>query len=139
MELEAYGRMLRLKWYFRNDEKEFDRKRFKPKSTFNPRNKDAAIEIYLSSLEEKLMNIEIPQNKYNNLNREERSALYNFKNDKNIVIKSADKGSSVVVWDRDDYIKEAEERLGEIPDLLSVTYMRQLKNSEKRRPECRHN
>ena len=85
------------------------------------------------------MNIEIPQNKYKNLNREERSALYNFKNDKNIVIKSADKGSSVVVWDRDDYIKEAEERLGEIPDLLSVTYMRQLKNSEKRRPECRHN
>ena len=67
MELEAYGRMLRLKWHFRNDEKEFDRKRFKPKSTFNPRNKDAAIEIYLSSLEEKLMNIEIPQNKYNNL------------------------------------------------------------------------
>ena len=24
MELEAYGRMLRLKWHFRNDEKEFD-------------------------------------------------------------------------------------------------------------------
>ena len=32
--------------------KEFDRNKFKPKSTFNPRNKDAAIEIYLSSLEE---------------------------------------------------------------------------------------
>ena len=70
MELEAYGRMLPLKWHFRNDEKEFDRKRFKPKSTINPRNKDAAIEIYLSSSEEKLMNIEIPQNKYNNLTRE---------------------------------------------------------------------
>ena len=96
MELEAYGRMLRLKWHFRNDEKEFDRKRFKPKSTFNPRNKDAAIEIYLSSLEEKLMNIEIPQNKYNNLTREEWSALYNLKNDKNIVIKSTDKGSRVL-------------------------------------------
>ena len=60
MELEAYGRMLRLKWYFRNDEKEFDRNKFKPKSTFNPRNKDAAIEIYLSSLEEKVMKIENP-------------------------------------------------------------------------------
>ena len=58
MELEAYGRMLRLKW-------------------------------------------------------EERSALYNLKNDKNIVIKSADKGSAVVVWDRDDYIKEAEKQLGD--------------------------
>ena len=111
MELEAYSRMLRLKWHFRNDEKEFDRKRFKPKSTFNPRNKDAAIEIYLSSLEEKLMNIEIPQNKYNNLTREQRTALYNLKNDKNIIIKSADKGSAVVVWDRKDYIKEAEKQL----------------------------
>ena len=58
------------------------------------------------------MNIEIPQNKYNNLTREERSALYSLKNDKNIVIKSADKGSAVVVWDRDDYIKEPEEQLG---------------------------
>ena len=87
MELEAYGRMLLLKWHFRDDEKEFDRKRFKPKSTFNPRNKDVAIEIYLSGLEEKLMNIEIPQNKQNNLTREERSTLYDLKNDKNIVIK----------------------------------------------------
>ena len=69
--------------------------------------------MYLSSLEEKLMSIEIPQNKYNNLIREERSVLYNLKNDKNIVIKSADKGSAVVAWDRDDYIKEAEEQLGD--------------------------
>ena len=113
MELEAYGRMLRLKWYFRNDEKDFDRNNLKPKSTFNPRNKDAAIEIYVSTLEEKLMNIEIPQSKYNNLTKEERSALYNLKNDKNVVIKSADKGSAVVVWDRDDYIKEAENQLGD--------------------------
>ena len=35
-----------------------------------------------------------------------------MKNDKSIVIKSADKGYAVVVWDRGDYIKEAEEQLG---------------------------
>ena len=94
--------MLLLKWHFRNNEKEFHQNKFKPKSTFNPGNKDAAIEIYLSSLEEKLINIEIPQNKYKNFIREERSALFDLKNDKDIVIKSADKGSSVVVWDSDD-------------------------------------
>ena len=33
------------------------------------------------------MNIEIPQNKYNDLTREEQTALYDLKNDKNIVIK----------------------------------------------------
>ena len=59
------------------------------------------------------MNIEIPQNKYNYLTMEERRALYNLKNDKNIAIKSADKRSAVVVWDRDDYIKEAEKQLGD--------------------------
>ena len=51
MELEAFGRMLRLKWHFRNENKDIHRDMFKPKSKFNPRNKDAAIELYLSSLE----------------------------------------------------------------------------------------
>ena len=67
----------------------------------------------MSSLEEKLINIEIPQNKYNSLTKEERSVLYNLKNDTNIVRKKANKGSAVAVWDRDDYIKEAEEQLGD--------------------------
>ena len=35
-----------------------------------------------------------------------------MKNHKNIFIKSADKGSAVAVWDREDYIKEAEKQLG---------------------------
>ena len=112
-ELEALGRILRLKWHFRNEENEFDQDQFKPKSNFNPRNKDAAIEIYISSLEEKLMKIEIPMSKYDNLTSKERQALYDLKNDKNIVIKGADKGSALVVWDREDYIKQAEKQLGD--------------------------
>ena len=48
--------MLRLKWHFRDDKRDMPINQFKTKSTFNPRNKDAAIEIYLSSLEEKLKN-----------------------------------------------------------------------------------
>ena len=105
IELEAFGRMLWLKSFFRNDEKEFNPDKFKPKSTFNLRNRDAAIEIYLSSLEEKLMSIEIPEEKYKNLTREERVALFDLKNDKTIVIKGADKGSTVVDCDRDDTFK----------------------------------
>ena len=112
-ELEALGRILRLKWHFRNEENEFDQDQFKPKSSFNPCNKDAAIEIYISSLEEKLMKIEIPMNKYDNLTSKERQDLYDLKNDKNIVIKGADKGSAVVVWDREDCIKEAEKQIGD--------------------------
>ena len=34
-------------------------------------------------------------------------------NDRSIVIKKADKGSCVVVWDRNDYIGEAEKQLSD--------------------------
>ena len=59
-ELEEYGRKLRLMWHFRNDERTFAAEKFRPKSSFNPRNKDATIETYLSCLEERLLDIEIP-------------------------------------------------------------------------------
>ena len=66
-ELETLCRILRLNWHFRNEEKGFDLDQFKPKSTFNPHNKDAAIEVCISSLEKKLMKIDKPKDKYNNL------------------------------------------------------------------------
>ena len=44
---------------------------------------------------------------FSNLSKEEWEALSDLQNDKSIVIKQADKGSAVVVWDRADYIKEA--------------------------------
>ena len=110
-ELEEYGRKLRLMWHFRNDERPFSQERFKPKSTFNPRNKDAVIETYLSCLEERLLDIEIPSKRFNNLTKDERNAMYSLKDDKSIIIKGADKGSAVIVWDREDYIKEATKQL----------------------------
>ena len=94
--------------------KEFNPNKFKPKSIFfNPRNKDAATEISSSSLEEKLISTEIPKDKYNNLTWEERGAFFDLKNDKTIVIKGANKGLAVVVWNRDDYIQEAKNQLSD--------------------------
>ena len=110
-ELGEYGRELRLMWHFRNNEKPFSYEKFRPKSTFNPRNKDTVIETYLSSLEERLLDIDISSKRFNNLNKEERNALYNLRDDPTIIIKSVDKGSEVVVWDRDDYLKEASKQL----------------------------
>ena len=46
-----------------------------------------------------------------NLSRGENKALFDLKNDISIVIKEADKGSAVVVWDREDYLKEADSQL----------------------------
>ena len=48
-ELEALDRILRLKSHFTDEENEFYLDQFKPKSTFNPLNKDAVIEICISS------------------------------------------------------------------------------------------
>ena len=96
-ELEEYGRKLRLMWHFRNDERTFSTEKFRPKSSFNLRNKDTVIEIYLSCLEERLLDIEIPSKRYKNFTKEERDALYSLKGDSTIIIKGADKGSVVVV------------------------------------------
>ena len=85
---------------------------FRPKSTFNPKGKDAAIEIYLSRLEEEILAIDTKL-KYSNLTRKERTALNSLRNDTSIIIKGADKGSAVVIWDRDDYLREAESQLSD--------------------------
>ena len=50
---------------------------------------------------------------YSNLTKEERLALNSLRDDTSIIIKEADKGSGVVVWDREDYLKEAEKHLGD--------------------------
>ena len=106
-ELEEYGRKLRLIWHFRNDEKPFLYEKFRPKSTFNRWTKDTVIESYLSCLAERLLDIDISSERFNNLTREERNALYNLRDDPTIIIKGADRGFAVVLWDREDYLKKA--------------------------------
>ena len=84
---------------------------FRPKSKFNPSKTDAAIELYISHIEEKLLSCtEIKHSSYN-LTREERQAMYNPKKDRTIAIKEADKGSAVVIWDKKDCLLEAEKQL----------------------------
>ena len=85
-------------WLFRNDEASFAA--YRPKPSFNPRNKNVIIETYLSCLEERLLDIEIPSKRFNNLTKEEQEGF----------IKGADKGS-VALWYREDYLKEAYRQL----------------------------
>ena len=91
MELEPFGRMLRLKWHFGNENKDIHCNMFKPKSKFNSRNNDKAIELYLRRLEEKLMKVDVPKDKFYNLTNSERKALNDLKNYKIIVIKIAER------------------------------------------------
>ena len=50
---------------------------------------------------------------FSNLSVEEQETLKSLQNDKEIIIKSADKGSGVVVWDKEDYLKEAASQLSD--------------------------
>ena len=100
--------------------KKFSQESFKTKSTFNPRNNDAIIETYLSCWEERLLDIEIPSKRFNNLAKNQRNAMYNLKDDKSIIIKGADKGAVVIVCDREDYLKEASKQLEDMEVYLEI-------------------
>ena len=63
-------------------------------------------------LEEEIMAIDTKL-QFSNLTKEEHLALNSLRDNTSIIIKEADKDSGVVVWDREDYLKEAEKQLGD--------------------------
>ena len=121
-EFEVFEKKLWSMWYFRNDERIFDcNTKFRPKSTFIPKNSDVIIETYLSSLEEKLPYIDIPKVKFSNLSKEGRHTLYSLKNTNSLVIKGAEKGFGFVTWYREDYLKQADKQLSDVKVYEVVT------------------
>ena len=52
-------------------------------------------------------------------------------NDRSVVIKKVDKGSCVVVWDREDYIAEAERQLGDVTVYEDVTFKEKVLSLQK--------
>ena len=80
------------------------------------------METYLSCMEKELLDIEFTSRRFNNLSKEEQGVLYNLKNDPRIIIESADKGSVVVVWGKEDYLKEAYRQLDDKEMYRQVPY-----------------
>ena len=52
--------------------------------------------------------------------------MWSLADDKQILTKKADKGSCVVVWDRDDYLLEAERQLKDEKIYRSITFNEKL-------------
>ena len=71
----------------------------------------ASYEVFLSRLEKELFSDDISDSTQSNVSVEEWKALRGLAADKTIVIRGADKGSSVVVWDRSDYLLETSTQL----------------------------
>ena len=69
------------------------------------------MEDFLRKVEADLLKaIEIPLG-YSNLSKREWDAIRSLADDRNIVIRISDKGFCVVIWDRNDYVKEAQIQL----------------------------
>ena len=64
--------------------------------------------------------------RYSNLSQEEWRAVRSLADDKSKVIKKGDKGSCVVVWDRWDYIKEAEKHFGDSTVYKETNYNKKI-------------
>ena len=86
---------------------------FKIPSKWTPIIKDTQLELYLSEIEDEILKIDKSGKNYPNLTKDEREALETLMRDENIIIKPADKGSAVVVWDRIDYMKECDNHLND--------------------------
>jgi hypothetical protein len=86
---------------------------YKPKSTCEPPpGKCGALESYIEAVQSNIESL-LFQRSYipDNLSKAERTALQSLKDRDDIVIKKADKGSTVVVLDKDSYIAEANRQL----------------------------
>ena len=104
---------MRKKWYFRNEISEnfSEVPAISPKSSWKPPQGHPNLEVYLSQVENELFRIVDETIRYSNLSKKEWVAMRSFADDRSIVIKKADKGSCIVVWDRNDHLREGEKQL----------------------------
>ena len=78
-----------------------------------PTNGSAALELFLSRLEYEIFELLPGKSKDYNLSKEQCLTMKALASDRSIVIKAADKGSWVVVWDRGGYIAEAKRQVND--------------------------
>ena len=84
---------------------------FRIKSNWSSPKGHLALEMFLSQMEGEMFS-PLPGNSTSyNLTKEEWKAMRGLAENRSIVIKPADKGSCVVVWDKLDYLAEAENHL----------------------------
>lgn len=87
---------------------------FRKKSSWCPsRNRDLILETYVDMLERKIFSHDLRVPCHRNISRAEQEALETLRGSDDIVIKQADKGSAVVVMDREKYIDEAMRQLND--------------------------
>ena len=94
------------------DPKPFSHKDLKLPSTFNPV-MPSNLECMYHSVMEKILKHNPTKERRRDLSNEEYKCLTKLAENKDIVIKKADKGSNTVILDRSQYVKEGEKQLND--------------------------
>ena len=85
----------------------------RPKPTWHAPKDDACLNVFLSQLEKELFKIKFSDLRYSNIPTEEWQAVRSLTDDRIIVIKKADIGICVVLWDRNDYLVKPQKQLSD--------------------------
>ena len=110
-DFETFARRMRLKYMFYRHNRNVHP--FYVKSNWNPPvQKSVALENYLEEVKLQLTEIQITKPKQN-LSRDEQKALNELKQNSDINLKKADKGSTTVFMNKTDKIKEGENLLND--------------------------
>lgn len=116
--ISDFNRKIRLSYFWThraiNSQRDFDYKKlpFTGKSDWEPPDKGIPEKVFdiLNELDQKVQNVNIVKDR-DNLCPSQINALKTLKNKKHIIIKKADKGSAIVIMNRNDYLFEAERQL----------------------------
>ena len=122
--LEECCRRMQTKWHFRNEPSEdfCEISSFRLKSSWKPPKVNPNLEMLLNKVEQDLFKTIETLTRYSNLSSYEWKAIISLAGDRSIVVKKNGKGSAVVVWDRVDYIKEAQKQLKDENIYKKVTF-----------------
>ena len=110
-DFNKFCRRMRLKWHFRQELENFSEVPvFNAKSKWQPPQGHLWLEVFLSKIENESFELTQADIKYFNLWWEEWNAIGSLADDRNIIIKKAEKGSFIVIWGRSYYLMEAEKQ-----------------------------
>ena len=108
-DFNEFARKTRFKWFFRNEPTEnfSEAPAFRVTSNWNNSKGHPAVDIFLKQTLNRNFSA-LPGTPLDyNLSKGEWSAMRGLAEDRNSIVNTADKGSCIVVCDREDYIAEA--------------------------------
>lgn len=111
---DKYARRIKLTYFWHDKTDKKTKPKFKIPSNFNPPGAEIHPEIHeeLKNLKMNLDNLKLKNGtKNSHKNAKEIKLLKNLQKEKNIIFKPADKGNSIIIENKSDYLKEANRQL----------------------------